>query len=104
MAARKKTARASSPRKINPDLDFSVAVPPARPALERVVTITLPVSEARNLCAGMADLLCWIAGFKAACPDDSDRHPMGVHDTRNVRIFLMSAIERAQPIETGEPT
>lgn len=60
------------------------------------VTLTLPVAEAARLSEGMADLLCWVRGFKAACPEDLDRHPMGIEETRDLRIALRRAIAQAR--------
>lgn len=58
--------------------------------------LVLPLAEAERLSEGMADLLCWVGGFRAACPDDLDRHPMGVEETREIRIALKRAIARAR--------
>lgn len=61
----------------------------------RTVTLTLSVEDARLLSSGMADLLCWCRGFIAGRADDHDSHPMGVEETRSLRLKLLAAIENA---------
>ncbi|MDP2358691.1 MAG: hypothetical protein Q8M31_21910 [Beijerinckiaceae bacterium] len=64
-----------------PKSDFREVEPPKA----TWITIKIDIAEARRLQHGMADLLCWVQGFNAACPEDRDRHPMGVEETRRVR-------------------
>ncbi|GJE77482.1 hypothetical protein [Methylorubrum suomiense] len=59
------------------------------------VTLMLSVEDARHLSSGMADLLCWCRGFIAGRADDHDSHPMGVEQTRTLRLKLIRAIEDA---------
>lgn len=59
------------------------------------VTLMLSVEDARHLSSGMADLLCWCRGFIAGRADDHDSHPMGVEQTRTLRLKLNRAIEDA---------
>lgn len=63
---------------------------------EPIVTLRMPKRAAEEVSAALADLLCWVRGFKAACPEESDRHPMGDHLTRELRIKLNRAIEDAK--------
>ncbi|MDV2984179.1 UNVERIFIED_CONTAM: hypothetical protein Q9R58_07680 [Methylobacteriaceae bacterium AG10] len=62
----------------------------------RTVTIKLSVEDAQHLSSGMADLLCWCRGFIAGRADDHDSHPMGIEETRTLRLKLMSALEEAR--------
>lgn len=62
----------------------------------RTITLTLSVEDARHFSSGMADLLCWCRGFIAARPEEHDRHPMGVEETRTLRLKLMAALESAR--------
>lgn len=62
----------------------------------RTVTIKLSVEDAQRLSSGMADLLCWCRGFIAGRADDHDSHPMGIEETRTLRLKLMSALEEAR--------
>lgn len=64
-------------------------------AEDRTVTLTLSVEDARHFSSGMADLLCWCRGFIAGCPSEHDHHPMGVEETRTLRLKLIRAIEDA---------
>lgn len=47
------------------------------------VVIEMSEEEARDLDAGMADLLCWCRGFAAAYTGDNG--PMGVDELREIR-------------------
>lgn len=67
-----------------------------RPGEPDTVCLRFSATEAARLSEGMADLLCWVGGFRAACPDALDRHPMGVEETRDIRIALKHAIARAR--------
>jgi hypothetical protein len=62
----------------------------------RTVTLTLSVEDARHFSSGMADLLCWCRGFIAGRADDHDSHPMGVEETRTLRLKLMAALEHVR--------
>ncbi|GJE01454.1 hypothetical protein [Methylobacterium isbiliense] len=70
---------------------------PAEPA-EPMVTVRIPLAQARRLSEGLLDLLCWSAGFTAACGDDVHRTPYGVEQTRETRRLIRTAIAEA----TGE--
>jgi len=61
------------------------------------VRMVLHLEEARRMSLGMADILCWAAGFRAARPD-ADDHPMGVFQVRDLR----DALERAIRLAEGE--
>lgn len=73
-------------------------VPRPAEAAEPMVTVRIPLAQARRLSEGMSDLLCWAAGFTAGCGDDVHRMPYGVQQTREARRFLRAAIAEA----TGE--
>ena len=61
------------------------------------VTITLSKEKADRLSHGMADLLCWCRGFRAALgPDDREREPFGDWAARDMNIELKDAISRAE--------
>ncbi|MGG3815226.1 hypothetical protein ABEV34_26790 [Methylorubrum rhodesianum] len=62
----------------------------------RTVTLTLSVEDARHFSSGMADLLCWCRGFIAGRADDHESHPMGIEETRTLRLKLMAAIEASR--------
>lgn len=64
------------------------------------VLVTLPLAEAEEIAAGMADLLCWLRGYVAARGNDGQNGPMGRELTRTMRIALDSAIRQAR--EKGE--
>lgn len=70
---------------------------PAKTA-ETTVTVRIPLAQARRLSEGLSDLLCWAAGFTAACGDDVHRTPYGVEQTREARRLIRTAIAEA----TGE--
>ena len=57
------------------------------------ITIRMRREDAEHWQLGMADLLCWVAGFKAATPEDSGRHPGGYSQTQNVREAIVRALE-----------
>jgi hypothetical protein len=64
---------------------------------EPVVTLEMSVRQAEWLSSGLSDLLCWARGFNAALPpDEHDRSPMGISQTREMNIALKRAIERAE--------
>lgn len=56
------------------------------------VTITLTRGDAERIKGGLADVLCWVRGFRAACPDDTERHPLGVPETRDIADRLTAAL------------
>lgn len=62
----------------------------------RTVTLKLSVEDARHFSSGMAELLCWCRGFIAGRADDHDSHPIGVEQTRTLRLKLMNAIDDAR--------
>ncbi|MGP4849582.1 hypothetical protein ACTXGQ_36135, partial [Marinobacter sp. 1Y8] len=70
----------------------------------RRLGLLLPITlaQADRFSSGMADLLCWARGFMAARPDDSDSHPMGVNQTRDLRLALIDAIAAARGQEPEE--
>jgi hypothetical protein len=71
---------------------------PAEPA-EPMATVRIPLAQAERLSESMADLLCWLNGFRAALHDDQlDRLPMGIEQTREARRLIRTAIAEA----TGE--
>ena len=75
---------------------------PARSAAEdpgTPIVISLDVNEAKRFSESMADLLCWVGGFKAVRPDDLDADPMGAEKLRDLRIKLRRALAEAR----GEP-
>lgn len=58
-----------------------------------MITITMSREEALDLRAGLADLLCWCAGFTAALGDDEQDHaPYGVSQTRTVSLKIIDAL------------
>ena len=61
---------------------------------EPTVCLEIPASEAEAISDGMADLLCWCRGYMAGC-EDLDKHPMGVNETRELRIKLQAALRRS---------
>lgn len=60
------------------------------------VTITLSRERADRLSNGMADLLCWCRGFRAAIGPDTEREPFGDWAAREMNIELKDAISRAE--------
>lgn len=61
------------------------------------IVLSMPVGDARELSAELADFLCWARGFRAALQDhDLERAPMGVEAIRRLNITLKSAIEKAE--------
>lgn len=63
----------------------------------QTVVITLPLDEAKRISAGLADLLCWCRGFKAAQrEDDYDCGPLGISETRDFSAELKGAIDKAE--------
>lgn len=79
--------------------------PRPAPAAGPRIVISLSVDEAHRVSEAMADLLCWVRGFRAARPDDFDAHPIGVEGFRDLRVKLQRAIGEAtgQPVETDLP-
>ncbi|ACL61716.1 hypothetical protein [Methylobacterium nodulans] len=70
---------------------------PAPPPLpEPMAVIRIPLDQANQLSSGMADLLCWLGGFRAALHNDAlDRLPMGIDQTREARRLIRAAISDA---------
>ena len=63
---------------------------------EKIVTVEMTQTEAETFRDSLADLLCWLGGFRAALhPEEYDRLPMGIEDTRSLNIRIKSAIEKA---------
>lgn len=63
----------------------------------RTVTITMSLDEAKRISAGLADLLCWCRGFKAAQrEDDYDCGPLGIPQTRDISAEMKSAIDKVE--------
>lgn len=61
---------------------------------EPVVTIELPLSEARRISNGLSDLALWCHGFNAALgPDEAVRRPWGTDAITNINLRLKSAIK-----------
>jgi hypothetical protein len=59
---------------------------------EGTVTITMSRDRAERLGEGMADLLCWCRGYMAARPENDQHSPMGVDETRDVRLAILDAL------------
>jgi hypothetical protein len=60
---------------------------------EPQVVLRLTLREANSLQHGMADLLCWSAGFRSARTEDTSTHPMGTAEVRDMRDHLRRAID-----------
>lgn len=61
--------------------------------VEPMVVLRMSKADAERVQHGMADILCWVRGFVAACPEDPERHPMGVHEVRDMRDAIRRAID-----------
>lgn len=61
------------------------------------ITITLTHEEAKRFSYGLADLLCWHRGFSAAREgtDLDNNGPMGVESARDLRLKILSQLERS---------
>ncbi|GJE43490.1 hypothetical protein [Methylobacterium soli] len=68
----------------------ATALPDKAP--DDTITITLKRSEAGRLGEGMADLLCWCRGYMAGRPEHDAYSPMGVEETRTVRLAILDAL------------
>jgi hypothetical protein len=64
--------------------------------VEPMVVIRMSKAEADRLQHGMADILCWVRGFIAACPDAFDRHPMGAYEVRDMRDAVRRALDELE--------
>ena len=64
-----------------------------RPPDTPEVVLNLTLADANSIHLGLADLLCWVSGFIAACPEDYGRHPLGHESTRELSIAMKRAIE-----------
>lgn len=62
-----------------------------------VVTLTLTMDEAEHLSSGVADLLCWCRGYMAGISENTSNAPIGVEETRTLRIKLKQAMNAATP-------
>ncbi len=61
------------------------------------ITITLPKDKAESLRDGLADLLCWCRGFRAALgPENLEREPFGDWAAREMNTTLKDALARAE--------
>ncbi len=59
------------------------------------ITIIMTLEKAESLRDGMADLLCWCRGFRAALGSDvGEREPFGDWAVREMNIDLKDAIAR----------
>lgn len=67
--------------------------------MSKTVTVKLPIEMAKDIDLALADILCWSNGFIAACPDQIDRHPMGIYGVRNMRDALQRALSEAKKEE-----
>ena len=63
---------------------------------EPIVTLRMTLRQAEKTAHDMADLLCWCRGYMAAMGDDTTNSPMGVEQIRELRLALLSAIEKAE--------
>jgi hypothetical protein len=63
------------------------------------VAVLLPIKDAERMQLGLADLLCWVRGFKAARPD-SDTLPLGEYEARDLRDAINRALDKKRPIDT----
>ncbi|KQI68724.1 hypothetical protein AN189_07445 [Loktanella sp. 3ANDIMAR09] len=64
-------------------------------ALNDTVVIRLARSEAESIRLGLADILCWISGFRAAREgtDLAGHEPLGVDRARDISRKLLGALE-----------
>lgn len=62
--------------------------------MTRKITIEIGEDEIEEICLGLSDLLCWCRGFKAAAPEDADRHPLGVWAARNIKDRLREELHK----------
>lgn len=57
------------------------------------VTISMSLDEAEAIRDGLADILCWVAGFEAGrAGTDQPGGPIGVERARDMSLKLRSAI------------
>lgn len=64
---------------------------------EPVVILSMSKSQAEWVRDGLADVACWISGFKAGIgPDRASEAPMGHDEVRELNIALRKAIEEAR--------
>jgi hypothetical protein len=63
---------------------------------EPIVTLRMTLRQAEKTAHEMADLLCWCSGYMAALGDNTIHAPMGVEQTRELRLALLSAIRKAK--------
>lgn len=59
------------------------------------VTLTLPKHVILEYSDGLADVLCWIRGFVAACPEDTKRHPLNIDLVSSLHSDLKEAMRKA---------
>ena len=63
---------------------------------EKEVILSFSLKQAEKIRDGLADVLCWHRGFKAASKDmDDDTDPMGVWALRDMSIELRRSINIA---------
>ncbi|TPK14128.1 hypothetical protein [Mesorhizobium sp. B2-5-11] len=61
------------------------------------ITITIRRDKAESMSTGLADLLCWCRGFRAALgSDEHEREPFGDWAAREMNITLKDALARAE--------
>jgi len=68
--------------------------------VEQPVLLAMPKDEAERLSYGISDIACWISGFKAACPEAYERHPMNSDVLTTLNLKIKSALEIAERKES----
>lgn len=58
------------------------------------VTIILDEEQAERLSDGIADVLCWLSGYRSARPDDRDLAVLNIEAVRDMNIAIQDAIAR----------
>ncbi len=64
-----------------------------------MITLKASLEEAQEFADALSDVLCWVRGFTAACPEDLNRHPLGISEVRELSTRLKASIRREREIE-----
>ncbi|MAX82388.1 MAG: hypothetical protein CL843_19690 [Crocinitomicaceae bacterium] len=68
-----------------------------RPSKDELRVI-LDMDEAKRICWGLSDLLCWVRGFNAAnvASDHTEFSPMGDEQARRIKELIDSKIDEVE--------
>lgn len=62
------------------------------------INIVIDIDEAKRICWGLSDLLCWVRGFNAAnaVSDHTEFSPMGDEQARRIKELIDKKIDEVE--------